>query len=466
MKVNNSLTGEVEPLADGRKQISIYVCGVTVYDYSHVGHARTIVVFDVFRRYLLYKGYKVLFVQNFTDVDDRIINRAREMGVSTQQLAKKFIDQYFSDFDSLNVLRADFHPRPTEQIAEIQNFIQGLIDRGYAYQTPSGVYFEVSKFDGYGKLSKKTTSELIAGARVEVDPTKKDPLDFALWKVSADEPNWDSPWGKGRPGWHIECSAMSLKYLGETFDVHGGGQDLIFPHHENEIAQSEAYTGKEFVRIWMHVGLVNIAGERMAKSLRNYVAVHQALKKWGSNVIRLFSILSHYRSPLEFTETAFERTAQLWRLIENAVAEIQSAKRKGGLAVNKARTAAEKAYTEFDKALKNDLNTPDAIGALMRLVKFVNKTASADKLSREGAKQIWKVLEKMMWVFGLQAPSITAGERGEVEKLVEERNRLRKKKRFSEADKIRQTLRKKGIELVDSPNRTVWRKTTVPSSET
>lgn len=466
IKVNNSLTGRLQPLVSGSKPISIYVCGVTVYDYSHIGHARTIIVFDVFRRYLLHKGYKILFVQNFTDVDDKIINRARELGIPPSQLAEKFTNQYFSDFDNLNVLRADFHPKPTEHIAEIQGLIAGLIQKGFAYQTASGVYFDVSKFDGYGKLSKKSTAELIAGARVEVDPTKKDPVDFALWKVSEDEPNWDSSWGRGRPGWHIECSAMSLKYLGETFDVHGGGQDLIFPHHENEIAQSEAYTAKDFVRIWMHVGLVNIGGARMAKSLRNYFPVHEALRKWGPNIIRLYAVLSHYRSPIEFTEEAFDRTAQLWRLIENALAELQSsmnARKAGG---RKLRSIAHAAYREFDDAMKGDLNTPAAVGALMKLVKFVNKTASMGKLTYQASKPVSEVLEKMMWVFGLQIPSVTAEEKEEVERLVEERNQLRRLKKFSEADKVRETLRKRGIELVDYQNRTVWRKTSILSNQT
>lgn len=463
IKVNNSLTGRLQPLVSGTKPISIYVCGVTVYDYSHIGHARTIIVFDVLRRYLLQKGYKLLFVQNFTDVDDKIINRARELGVPPRQVAQKFIDQYFSDFDSLNVLRADFHPKPTEHIAEIQAVIAGLIQKGFAYRTPSGVYFDVSEFDGYGKLSKKSTSQLIAGARVEVDPTKKDPLDFALWKVSDDEPNWDSPWGTGRPGWHIECSAMSLKYLGETFDVHGGGQDLIFPHHENEIAQSEAYTGKNFVRIWMHVGLVNIAGARMAKSLRNYVPIHEALRKCGPNVIRLYAVLSHYRSPVEFAEQAFDRTAQLWHLIENAVAELQSSVGGRAAGAKKLRSVADAAYREFDHAMKSDLNTPIAVGALMKLVKLVNRTASEGKLTYRASKAVSEVLGKIMWVFGLQTLSVTTEEKQQVERLVGERNQLRRLKKFSEADEVRETLRKRGIELVDYPNRTVWRKTSILS---
>ncbi|MGI0075567.1 MAG: cysteine--tRNA ligase, partial [Nitrosotalea sp.] len=275
-----------EKNVDTANMVKIYLCGVTVYDESHIGHARTIIVFDTLRRYLESNGAKVNLVQNFTDVDDKIINRAKKENTLAQTITTRYIKNYFDDFDKLNVKRADLYPKATEHITDMIDLIKGLTDKGFAYVSKNGVYFSVLKFKEYGKLSKKKTDELISGARVEVDETKKDPLDFALWKFSDDSPTWDSPWGKGRPGWHIECSAMSLKYLGSNFEIHGGGRDLIFPHHENEIAQSESFSGINFAKIWMHVGMVTINGEKMSKSLGNTKSIDHVLKIWGPNIVR------------------------------------------------------------------------------------------------------------------------------------------------------------------------------------
>ncbi|MEK6834153.1 MAG: cysteine--tRNA ligase, partial [Thermoproteota archaeon] len=289
MRIFDTLT-EKEKEVDTSGTIRIYVCGVTVYDESHIGHARTIIVFDTLRRFLEYQGKKVQFIQNFTDVDDKIINRAKQENIPPLELSSKYIIRYFEDFDRLNVKRADIHPKATEHIQDMIGLVQDLVEKKIAYVSKNGVYFSVSKFKEYGNLSKKKIDDLISGARIEVDETKNDPLDFALWKFESDEPKWQSPWGEGRPGWHIECSAMSLKYLGENFEIHGGGRDLIFPHHENEIAQSESHTGKTFAKIWMHAGMVTMNGEKMSKSLGNIKSVDYVIKNWGPNIIRLFCL--------------------------------------------------------------------------------------------------------------------------------------------------------------------------------
>ncbi|HEY7506664.1 MAG TPA: cysteine--tRNA ligase, partial [Nitrososphaera sp.] len=316
MKLYSTLSRQVEELEPQNNNVRMYVCGVTVYDNSHIGHGRTVIVFDTLRRYLQSKGYKVTFVQNFTDVDDKIINRAKAEGKKAEEISKKYIDSYFRDFAGLNVMRADQHPKATEHIGEMIQLIKGLIEKGHAYLTLNGVYFRVKSFSGYGKLSRKPVEELESGARIEVDQSKEDPLDFALWKFYSEEPVWPSPWGKGRPGWHIECSAMSRKYLGDTFEIHGGGHDLVFPHHENEIAQSEAYTGKQFAKIWVHSGMVTINSQKMSKSLGNIVTIEQALKNWGMNTLRLYSLSVHYAKPLDYTDDLLKESTQRWRQVE------------------------------------------------------------------------------------------------------------------------------------------------------
>ncbi|GIU71069.1 MAG: cysteine--tRNA ligase [Candidatus Nitrosocaldaceae archaeon] len=453
MKIYNTLTKQLEEIKN--KNVNIYLCGVTVYDYSHIGHARTIIVFDVLRRYLMYKGYNVRFIQNFTDVDDKIINAAKEQGIKPLELANRFIEQYFKDFDRLNVLRADLYPRATEHIDDIIKLIQGLIEKGYAYVTSKGVYFHVPKDEDYGKLSKKDVNELIAGARIEVDPEKKSPLDFALWKFSDEEPSWDSPWGRGRPGWHIECSAMSLKYL-EHIDIHGGGEDLIFPHHENEIAQSESYTCKEFARIWMHVGMLTIRGEKMSKSLKNIEPINQALKKYGANPIRLYCLSAHYRKQLDYDYELLEQAVSRWRDIEHAGFELKFADEEGE--AYDAKEVASNAMKMFDDAMSNDLDTPNALHALNELVKYINKHASKEALNKSIADAVKDEYNTMLSILGFKLLDVSKEEKEEIYRLIEERNRLRREKRFKEADAIREKLRMKGIELIDHKKKTIWKK--------
>ena len=449
MKIYNTLTKRLEEL--DKKDINIYLCGITVYDYSHIGHARTIIVFDVLRRYLSYKGYNVRFIQNFTDVDDKIINAAKEQGIKPLELANRFIEQYFKDFDRLNVLRADLYPKATEHIDDIIKLIQGLIEKGYAYTTSKGVYFHVPKDDDYGKLSKKDTDELLAGARIEVDKEKKSPLDFALWKFSDDEPSWQSPWGRGRPGWHIECSAMSLKYL-DSIDIHGGGEDLIFPHHENEIAQSESYTCKEFARIWMHVGMLTIKGEKMSKSLKNIEAIHKALKKYGANPIRLYCLSAHYRKQLDYDEQLLEQAVARWRDIEHAGFELRFVDEEG-----KADEVID-ALKEFDDAMSNDLDTPNALNALSALVRYINKHASRETLNKGIVDIVIHQYNTILSVLGFKLMEVSKEEEEWIEGLIKERDRLRRAKKFKEADAIREQLRARGIELIDHKKKTIWKK--------
>lgn len=457
MRLYNTLTGKMEEVDSPDKQIRIYLCGVTVYDYSHLGHARTIIIFDVLRRYLLHKGYKVKFVQNFTDVDDKIINVAKQLNIEAKEVSERFIKQYFEDFDALNVMRADVYPKATEHIKEMQELIKGLIEKDYAYASNNGVYFHVSSDREYGKLSKKPIDELQAGARVEVDPSKRDPLDFALWKLYDDGPLWDSPWGKGRPGWHIECSAMSIKYLGNSFEIHGGGEDLIFPHHENEIAQSECYTGRMFARHWMHVGMVTIRGEKMAKSLKNIEPIHAALKKWRANAIRIYSLSGHYRKTLDYDDQLLADALARWRDIETCAYELQFADGTGG-PVDEARKLADETLEQFTDAMDDDLNTPIALSTFTSFVRAVNRYAASDHLSRDVAAIVKPAFDAMMHVFGLKIGEVSDVERKQIESMIEKRNELRAEKKFAEADKIREELKAMGVELMDHKGRTVWKK--------
>ncbi|MFQ5970346.1 MAG: cysteine--tRNA ligase [Nitrososphaerales archaeon] len=457
MKLYNSLSRKLEEVKISDNQIRIYLCGVTVYDYSHLGHARTIIVFDVLRRYLMYKGHKVKFVQNFTDVDDKIINASKQLGIEPQQLSEKFIKQYFEDFDKLHVLRADVYPKATDHIKEMQELVKGLVEKNFAYITNNGVYFHVSSDKDYGKLSKKPIDELHAGARVEVDSSKKDPLDFALWKLYEDGPLWDSPWGNGRPGWHIECSAMSVKYLGNGFEIHGGGEDLLFPHHENEIAQSECYTGIEFAKHWVHVALVTIKGEKMAKSLKNIEPIHAALKKWGANAIRIYSLSGHYRKTLDYDEQLLDDALSRWRDIETCAYELESAEGSGG-PVEEASKIAMDSLQKFENSIDSDLDTSIALSGFTKLIKAINRYAASDKLSRDIADAVKPSFDSMMFIFGLKKSEVTGEEKQEIERLIKQRNELRMQNMFAEGDKIRQQLKEMGIELMDHKRRTVWKK--------
>ena len=458
MKLYNTLSRSAEELqVEG--SVRMYVCGVTVYDSSHIGHARTVIVFDVLRRYLMSKGLKVTFVQNFTDVDDKIINRANKEGKKAEEVSSAYIDAYFRDFDALNVLRADRHPKATEHIDDMIGLIKGLIDKGHAYLTLNGVYFRVKSFEEYGKLSRKPVEELEAGARIEVDQSKEDPMDFALWKFSSESPSWDSPWGRGRPGWHIECSAMALKYLDSNIDIHGGGHDLVFPHHENEIAQSESFTGKQFARIWMHSGMVTINSEKMSKSLGNIVSIEQALSKWGANTLRLYCLSAHYAKPLDYTDELLRESAQRWRQIETCAYELRAASGADGESVADLAAESEKA---FNAAMDDDMNTSLALTEFLKFVTRLNQYAAADKLTGDMTQAALPAFERMMSILGLATMSVTDQERKEMEELVTMRNRLRAEKKFKEADEVRRQLAARSVELMDHKGRTVWKKVERP----
>ena len=435
-------------------KVTIYLCGVTVYDDAHIGHARTIIVFDVLRRFLESQKNIVEIVQNFTDVDDKIIARANEKKVSTVELTSKYTENYFRDFDKLNVKRATHYPKATEHIEDMLNLISQLIDKKYAYITKNGVYFSVSKFHDYGKLSKKNIKELISGSRIMIDEEKNDPLDFALWKFSDTKPIWNSPWGEGRPGWHIECSAMSRKYLGDGFDIHGGGRDLIFPHHENEIAQSESSTSSQFAKIWMHVGMITINGEKMSKSIGNVKSVNHVLENWGSNIIRLFCLSGHYSKPIDYSEKIMMENVTKLRQIEVSYYELRLAEGMN-----------EKSYTnefvneckeEFDSALNNDFNIPVALTAFYKLIREINSLAAEEKITRDVSSIILPELERMMDILGINIVKISDDEKDEINHLIEKRNVYRNEKNFDEADKIREQIAEKNITFIDHKNSTRW----------
>ena len=458
MKIFDTLS-VAEKNVDTANQVRIYLCGVTVYDESHIGHARTIIVFDTLRRYLEAHGAKVNLVQNFTDVDDKIINRARKENIPAESITARYIKNYFSDFDRLNVKRADLYPKATEHISDMINLIKVLIDKGFAYASKNGVYFAVLKFKEYGKLSKKKTDELVSGARVEVDETKRDPLDFALWKFSDEEPSWDSPWGKGRPGWHIECSAMSLKYLGSNFEIHGGGRDLIFPHHENEIAQSESFSGINFAKIWMHVGMVTINGEKMSKSLGNTKSIDHVLNAWGPNIIRLFCLSGHYTKPIDYSEEILKETITKWRQVENCYYEMilsDDAQPTEGL--EHAQNISDESMTEFKSALDSDFNTPLALGAFFKLVKNINQLASSEKLTKKLANVFLPSFQHMISILGLAVIQVSDQEKNQISDLINQRNTLRAQKKFQEADQIRKQISDMNITLIDHKNKTLWMK--------
>ena len=454
MNIQDTLSNTEQKL-DNSEKIKIYLCGVTVYDESHIGHARTIIVFDVLRKYLESKNVQVELIQNFTDVDDKIINRAKDEKVSAQEISKRYIENYFRDFDKLNIQRATNYPKATEHIEDIIEFIKKLIDKEIAYVSENGVYFSVSKFPEYGKLSKKKIDELKSGSRIQIDETKKDPLDFAVWKFSDIEPLWDSPWGKGRPGWHIECSVMSMKYLGGNFDIHGGGRDLIFPHHENEIAQSEAHSDGKFAKIWMHVGMVTITGEKMSKSLGNTKSIKHVLENWGPNIIRLFCLSGHYSKVIDYSEEMLKENITKWRQVETCYFELIHANS------NEQEDISEKIKnisSEFDKSLEDDLNTHLALSAFFQLVKETNRLAASEKLGIENAQIIMKEFERISNILGLEIPKMNQEEKQEIDSMISNREKFREEKQFEKADQIRDELNEMNIELIDHKGKTIWMK--------
>jgi len=457
MKIYNTMSRKKEEFIPlDRNEIRIYVCGPTVYNFFHIGNARPFVVFDTLRRYLEYRGNNVRFVQNFTDVDDKIINKARQDGVSAGEVTEKYIKEYYRDAAALNVRKASVHPRVTENIEDIIGFVKDLIDKGYAYEVDGDVYFRARAFRGYGKLSGQNIEDLESGARIMIEEKKKDPLDFALWKArkEPDEIAWESPWGMGRPGWHIECSVMCGKYLGETIDIHAGGQDLTFPHHENEIAQSEAHNGKPFANYWMHNGYITIENEKMSKSKGNFFTVRDILKSYNGEVIRYFLLSSHYRSPINFSHELMEQAKNSLGRMENAKANLEHLISTGKGTV----TPDEKNKLEelggfrhkFISAMDDDLNTADAISAVFELITAVN-IAVREGVSSGFAQKCLDLLMELCGILGLLQQEKDVALDDDICRLIDERQEARKAKDFARADEIRDILKGRGITLKDTP---------------
>lgn len=488
LRVYNTLTGNKEefvPVEPGK--VKMYVCGVTVYDHCHIGHARANVVFDVIYRYLCHLGLDVTFVRNYTDIDDKIINRANREGVSYDVISERFIKEFDRDMERLGLKLPTCQPKATEHIAEIIDLVQTLIDKDFAYQTGGDVNFCVEKFDGYLKLSGRTLEDMQAGARIDVDERKRHPMDFALWKeAKPGEPYWESPWGNGRPGWHIECSAMSMKYLGTTFDIHGGGKDLIFPHHENEIAQSEAATGKPFVNYWLHNGFVNINSEKMSKSLGNFFTIKEVLDKYDNEVLRFFLLSAHYRSPIDFSdqnlteaEAGLERIYKAMAAVEEALKAAPAAGAPAdGCPLNEAgQDLLEKASslpTRFQEAMNDDFNTALAIAHVFDLVRSMNRALSEQSAATGSmavlCARVKSEMERIAQVLGIFSSDPAAflarlKDRkadhldiavDEIERLIEERAAARRAKDFKRSDEIRDLLMGKNIVLLDSAQGTSW----------
>ncbi|MBQ6401152.1 MAG: cysteine--tRNA ligase [Firmicutes bacterium] len=458
MKVYNTLTRRREDLRTIEEgKVRIYVCGPTVYNYFHIGNARPFVVFDTLRKYLQYRGYDVKFVQNFTDVDDKIINKAREEGVTAPEISEKYIEEYYRDAAALNVTKADVHPKVSEHIPEIIAFVQTLIDKGYAYERNGDVYFSTRKFKGYGKLSKKDIDELESGARIAINEDKDDPLDFALWKArkEPDEIAWESPWGMGRPGWHIECSAMAKKHLGDTIDIHAGGQDLQFPHHENEIAQSECCNGVPFANYWMHNGYITIDNEKMSKSKGNFFTVRDILQEYDGEVMRFFLLSGHYRNPINFSDQLMAQAKSSLERMRNAKRNLQHLMEHGAdgemtEGEAKATESFDQYRQEFIRAMDDDLNTADGISAVFELITVIN-TAAAGGATKAFAKAAMDVLMELTSVLGLLQQDQEEGVDSELQALIDERQEARKAKNWARADEIRDLLKARGITLKDTP---------------
>ncbi len=463
MKIFNTLTRrkeELKTLVPG--ELKVYACGPTVYNYIHIGNARPLCVFDTFRRYMEYRGYKVNFVQNFTDIDDKIIRRANEEGTDYKTVSEKYIEEFWTDAKGMNVREATTHPKATENIDEIINIVSTLIEKGYAYAVDNGdVYFSPKQFKEYGKLSHQPLEDLEAGARINIGEVKREPMDFALWKsAKPGEPYWESPWGHGRPGWHIECSAMVRRYLGETIDIHCGGQDLVFPHHENEIAQSECCNGVPFANYWMHNGFISVDNVKMSKSLGNFFTVRDVANEYGYEPIRYFLISSHYRSPINYSVDIIEQCkASLVRLyncresldfaLKNAVDTIPEN-------ADEIKKALDGRRDQFIRVMDDDLNTADAISAVFELVKDINTKVITDAPSKELVEYATKLFDELTGVLGLVYNRKTESLDDEIEKLIEARTQARKDRNWAEADRIRDELKAQGIVLEDTPQGVKW----------
>ncbi len=484
LKIYNTLTRRKEDFVPQQAgKVRFYACGPTVYDYFHIGNARPFVTFDVFRRYLMYRGYQVLYVQNITDVDDKIIQKANAEGISAAEVAQRYARAYLEDIQKLKILPADVNPRATAHIDEMLALVKKLVEKGYAYVVDGDVYYDVSRFKDYGKLSGKKIDELQAGARIDVDERKRNPLDFALWKAAKPgEPWWESPWGRGRPGWHIECSAMSMKYLGDTLDIHAGGEDLIFPHHENEIAQSEAATGKPFANYWLHIGFLQIQGEKMSKSLGNFLTAREVVKRHKPKAVRLFFLQKHYRSPINYsedilaeTESALERFLnmldKILRVVEDLTVHRRPEVERLDDQEKQVLEAAQGHKLAFIENMDDDFNTAGALGHLFDLAKMANRILEKEKIT-PGEKEI---LRFVYWTFqefdiflGLFEMEEETGVETEtfaqvVDLLLQIRSDLRAKKEWELADRIRNQLKEIGIQIEDRKEGTVWKKITKKS---
>lgn len=464
IKVYNTLTKkkeEFKPLVAGK--VKMYVCGPTVYNFFHIGNGRTFIVFDTIRRYFEYRGYEVEFVQNFTDIDDKMIKRANEENTTVKEVGDKYIKEYYEDADNLNIERATVNPRATEYITQIIDFVKGLVDKGFAYEVDGDVYFSTKKFGDYGKLSGQNIEDLQSGARISIDERKKDPMDFAIWKAQKPgEPAWKSPWGMGRPGWHIECSCMAKNILGDTIDIHAGGSDLAFPHHENEIAQSEALTGKTFANYWLHSAFVNVNNQKMSKSLNNFLTARAALEKFDADVIRFLMLSAHYRQQLNFSEelllsakASVERIYNTIYNLENLLDEVRTTpitdeEKKYLQSLNKYK---EKYIEKMD----DDFNTADAITAIFDLIKDVNINVNIDS-SKELITGCLNLIRELGKPLGMLQKSTKVNLDDEIQKLVNERQQARKNKNWALADKIRDDLKSRGIVLEDTPQGIRWHK--------
>lgn len=464
MRLYNTLTKQKEefiPLHPG--EVRMYNCGPTVYDYFHIGNARNFIVFDCLRRYFEYKGYKVTFVQNFTDIDDKMIKRANEEDTTVAALSEQYIGAYEEDAEALGITPATHHPKATEHMDDIIAFVKELVDKGYAYAVTGDVYFDTTRFAGYGALSGQDLSQLESGARVEIDTRKRNPMDFALWKSQKPgEPAWESPWGLGRPGWHIECSVMATHYLGETIDIHSGGEDLVFPHHENEKAQSEALTGKPFARYWLHNGFLNIEKQKMSKSLGNFFTVRDIEKEFDPQVIRLFMLSAHYRSPLNFSR-------ELMEAAKNALMRIQNFKtmldHMAETVPDSQPDAEESAWAQglgkyradFEAAMEDDINTADALAAIYELVRDANTYLQSAARTKKTVEVAGELFEDLSDVLGISVRE-SGGLEEEIESLIEKRQQARAEKNWAEADRIRDDLKERGIVLEDTPQGVRWKR--------
>lgn len=463
MKIYNTMSSQKEEFKELEKgKVKMYSCGPTVYNYFHIGNARPFIVFDTLRNYLEYIGYEVTFVQNFTDVDDKIIIKANEEGITPIQLANKYIEEYFKDAKAIGIRKATVHPRVTENIKEIIDFIQDLIDKGFAYVLGNDVYFEVKKFKEYGKLSHKNIDDLLSGARIEINDEKRAPIDFALWKGKKEgEIGWDSPWGQGRPGWHIECSVMSNKYLGESIDIHSGGQDLIFPHHENEIAQSEARSSHTFANYWMHNGYINVDNEKMSKSLGNFFTVRDVLKEFDGDTLRFFMLSAHYRSPINYSKDMLNQAKSSLERIKNCKNNLNFILTKIDKTDMSEQEKENIAYlqeckTNFIDKMNDDLNTADAITAIFDLVKFANTNVSIDS-SKVFVQQTLDMLNELTGVLNIAMDKADEDvDVAKIKELIEQRNIAKKSKDFAKADTIRDELKQMGIEIKDTRQGVQW----------